>query len=673
LEQVVSIFYGTTHDRATLFPNSLGDMGLNNRRNSVFFRCFCAINDTEVKLTFSKKLNLDSAEDATNYSVFINGLLTTDVIKDAVLQEDGKSVIVRFTTPLTNGDTYRVTTADNAILSSNYDKFPAYKGAVTIFNDTEAPKLVSSSFNGTNVELTFSELIDYAKASVKVNGVQLALAAPAVDEAGNYVYTVTGASTSVGSYNVVVNGAADSNGNTAGTLTGNYSIVADTTSPAVTSITAVGERSFKVTFNKAISGFTNVANHLVVKKGSSIVDNSRITPVVATDNKSVTFTVAADAAGETVPLYGTGETAVGLSVSFDSYKDANNLLGSPYTGSVTLQKDTVAPAIVSTNLVKVNATKTVVSVPFSKTVSAVVAQGANVVVKKDGIVQSSASVTPSMASDGNTLQLTFGSALTAGSKYTIELPKGIVVDGSNNENAAVSFDVNVAAATTLFQPASITPSSSNELVVDYGKPMTDSAKSLGNYTLDGAALPAGTTIDWIDNTNKVSIKLPSTYVVSANADYNLTISKNVTATDGTYVATATDGTYSDLVALIDNVAPQLSKVEFVKDATDASKFNQLKLTFSEKLTAIGDTPDTQGDFNIVINGSTVAVKAVTDGSETAGNVITLTVGDGIELFTVSQGAKVTLAAPVAGTTNATADVMDTSNNVAVTGVTVAAQ
>ncbi len=65
------------------------------------------------------------------------------------------------------------------------------------------------------------------------------------------------------------------------------------------------------------------------------------------------------------------------------------MLGSPYSSSVELKKDTNAPAILSKNLVKINADKTVITIPYTEAVDAVTAKNAEIVIKKDGIIQSS--------------------------------------------------------------------------------------------------------------------------------------------------------------------------------------------------------------------------------------------------------------------------------------------
>ncbi len=83
------------------------------------------------------------------------------------------------------------------------------------------------------------------------------------------------------------------------------------------------------------------------------------------------------------------------------------------------------------------------------------------------------------------------------------------------------------------------------------------------------------TIDFVDNKKNVLIKLPSAFQVVADANYKLEISQNVKTTSGAVMAAhgTNGGTFTQLVGLNDNVAPELSKVEVVKDT---NKYNKVQ-------------------------------------------------------------------------------------------------
>lgn len=634
-----------------------------------------AINATEVLVTTNRTLSKDSAENVANYEVFLNGANTSDTIKSAKLQEDGKSVLVRFTTPAVVNQSIKVTTKAS-LLTSNYEKLAAFTSDVKLFSDSTAPTLKSVEYNGTNVVATFSEPVTSA-GNIRVDGATVTLGSAVEDVAGNYQYVLTSAPTTAGTHDVVISQIKDSNNNETGTQKGSYTIVENAAAPAVSKVEALTSNSFKVTFDKAIAGTTaaNAVSNLVVKKGSNTLLASRVNGVLATDKKSITYTVSTSTTDE-VKLYGDNETTANLTVSFDGYKDANGLLGAAYSGNVTLSKDAKAPALLSKNLVSVDSTNKVVTLTFDEAVDAVTAKAAAIVIKKDGIVQSSMAK-PTVAdvsadTTERTVTLTFAAALADGD-YELVLPKGLVQDKELNDSVSDSISFKISSAVSYFVPSVAAPSASgtsNVITVTSTNDLTDSAKDLANYTLDDAALPAGTTIDFVDDKKKVEITLPDSFKVTSNASYKLGISSKVKDSTGASVAAnaTTGGAFTQQVALVDNVAPTLVSAKLVADATDATKFNKITLTLSEALQAVGSV-DSLKDFVVTVNGSEVPVNSVA--LNTDNKKVDLVIGDGTTLYAITQPTVVKVA-PVSETGNTTVDIKDVQGNALTTGTSVTA-
>lgn len=72
-----------------------------------------------------------------------------------------------------------------------------------------------------------------------------------------------------------------------------------------------------------------------------------------------------------------------------------------------------------------------------------------------------------------------------------------------------------------------------------------------------------------------------------------------------------------VITLQDNVAPELKSALFlISDETvkPGTETDYIEVTFNEKLATIADDATSLNDFKVVVNGSTVGVAAVTDGT-----------------------------------------------------------
>lgn len=615
-----------------------------------------AINAKEVKVTFNQTLLEDSAEVPGSYQVVVNN---GDAVApaDAVLQSDKKTVILELEDELVNGDNIKVNVLKDSLMTTKYEDVLEYKGTNIVFNDTTAPKLVEASYNGAAVEFVFDEPLDIANSNLKINGATVELA----DESapGEYVYTAT-TTLNAGKHSYVITGAADLLGNTAGTISGEVTVSDDTTAPSVASIEKVDSDTFKITFSEVIETYGTVEVFKGAQKLNVTVEDG--------DNGKEKLVTVASSDPDNNPLYGTNVSSVKLDVSVKGYKDSVLLLGKDYSGSVTLTKDTTGPSMVAKNLNVVDAENQQYTVVFDEVLGDF--DASKITVKKDGIIQRSVISDETAINTDNEkkLDIVFAEGtLEAGKTYVLDFAAGAIEDASENVNKAFSVTFTVSGANgTYVVPSSVTEpeDNTNTILVDFGVEMTDSATKVANYKLDGANLPSGTTIDYIDDKSMVLIKLPSSFVVPVTADYELTISDSVVTKNGEKVAADFEdgGIYKVLVGLVDNKKPVLesAKYQFVDGSTVIA--DAVELTFSENIAEITEEvlEALEDDFTLTQSGQKVTYTV----AETAsGKKLLLTFGSEIN---ISQGLTVTVASADK------LDIKDASDNKLTAGTSVTA-
>lgn len=617
-----------------------------------------AINATEAQITFNKPVLESVAETAANYTFtsVAPAASATLAIEDIQLQADGKTAIVRFTssveaasTAQLEGASYKVTTQN--LLTADYKKVADYTGEYK-FSDKTAPALKGAMINGNNLELAFDEEVNFSTAILRVDGQQVTVtgATLVADEAGKYVYevAVSGNPVAEGSHSVTLVSLKDLAGNEAGTLTSSYVVAKDLIAPTVKAIEAVSSDTFKVKLSENVQSSPTIK----VMKGSIQYTATRVgadsvaseyTYKVDLDTDAST-TGSADGTGAN-PLYGTNDSSVALSVEVSNYKDAVNLVGTTYTGIVTLSKDKTAPALLNQALNTIAAgvgPTTVITVPFTETLVTDANTNSKVkVINPDG-VELAATVTKVAGSKGvdTALQVVANGAPIAGN-YQVVFASGAVKDVDNNLNAAfttsvkydasqqyVSFDTVADANGT----GSVSVLSKNVIAVDFNEEVGTSALNVANYKLDNAALPAGTTAVFTSAAKDVvELRLPSTFKVVADAAYKFEISKDVKTAAGSMIVAdhtaSTKSNYTTTVTLLDNVAPEL-KTAVLKNsgAAATTNANEIELTFSEALAATTASATLNDDFIVKVNG-VVTTATVTDTVSTDNKLVLTLAGD----------------------------------------------
>ena len=560
-----------------------------------------AINAKEFQVKFNTALDATDAKDLSNYT------LVGETFTNAVVSEDGRTVT------LTSATDINVTNAKLTVLpiktKADATVFTKEYNALYTYGDTLNPALVGVvKAEGTTAELSFTEPLQSA-GTVSLNGVELPSTRYSLD--GNKL-TINGLEAEK-TYQVTIVGAKDFAGNTANSFTTSFTVA----KPVVDTLKPVGTVS--VTGTMVTVDFSE---KLQATGGSfaTVAINGQTYTLTATEQKADDETVftfnAASALGS--------NNFINTTVTVSNFKDAAGNAGDTFATNATLAKDTVLPVYTgATSKLLVADNKTVTTdedaiyLTFSEPVTVI---GDLTLKSKDGILFSQGTVVPVNTTSGfdvdgngkvegnelNTIKIT--TDLDASTAYEFTLSANSVKDSSNNalETAtSVKFTSGVYTAPTPTANANVefgvvNTISNTQFTVTYSENVTNTALNTTNYTLDGKNLPAGTTINFIDGTNKVLFTLPTGSVL-ANGNYSLK-AKNVVAVDGD---TLKGGEASTFVPLKENIVPTATSLV----VNSSSVFT---VSFTEAVTTAG-TPVTGA--TVKVNGNTVAatLTVTTDG------------------------------------------------------------
>ncbi|CAM4248880.1 MULTISPECIES: S-layer homology domain-containing protein [Bacillus] len=607
-----------------------------------------AINAQEIKVTFTNPVNEKTAVNEANYIFKQNGSNLTAVDfegeagKKGVLSKDGKSVTFKLVADkaFANSDKYAVHST-TGVLGADLKPVEKYLDTEKTFSDSKAPELLGARVVGNAVELTFNKPVKET-ADVKIDGVKIEGAKVASKTPGVYTLTTSAIADkgifAKGDHEVVVYDAEDTlrvNANKASILTTKYTVSSDTTAPEVKAVKAINNRTFKVTFSEPLSQHPEVT----VKKGNYTFPTAAYDTVGGNgvvqftidpqDATSYIVSIKEDAKDARNPLYASGEKNVDLSVNLKNFKDTVNLLGKPVDMSVSLTEDTATPKVSTDSLNKIEGNNLLVK--FNGKI--VVNNKDQIVVRdKDGVV-----VTSEITTVGDVLNIKLASA-AKDEPYTVEVKAG-AVKFAKDENLAsysVNTNSNIAFNTTVSTSGIVTPVveknadiisiEGDVITVNYGQDMSGNAKDVENYKIDGKALPAGTTAEFVGSKQIVKISLPKNYFAKAQ-DAKFTISTNVLTSSGSKVVAnaQTKAPVEKLINFADNTAPKLASAVYVKATNEAEVSNTIKVTFDENIKEFpADDAQFINDLKVVVNGNNATVKGIKHGGEKEKNVVYLT-------------------------------------------------
>lgn len=539
-------------------------------------------------------------------------------------------------------------------------------------------------------------------------------------EAGKYVYTITltdataiAEAKKVGTHEVVIFDVADTAAaykKVASVLTGSYTVTDQVTAPEVTGVEAVNANRFFLYTNTTVD-LTGAA--LTVNKGTHefAADTTKYngtvdagTSVTVTDaavgtykGKPGVWVVVTDNNGATEenPLYRSGEAAVNLSVVLEKYT-ADGLIGKKSTQSVTLTKNNTKPVVESTN---VGADEKSLVVTFTNDLvdltggALTLAEGTDFVVRdKDGIIIEGFAAVVSGKNVTLTKTVSGAQVELKDAPYTVEFKEGKFKNKedrtsvtsylantlkndvitakvgkeaeSNFKYTEFAFDTNPSTGNAAVDTVN------NTITFKYNQKMSDSARNVANYTLDGKALPAGTTADFVGDRQTVRVVFPAG-TFKTSTQYKFGVTTNVTTEAGSIIVGSlqTKAPAELVFGVTDNVKPELASAVYyvgTETVTNQTKTNKIEVTFNEavEIAAANTAKKAANDFVVVINGSkyaVTAVDAVTTG-DNANRKLVLTLEDSIN---VSQAATISVV-PEADQAVASGETAATVKEIAVT-------
>src|SRR5699024_2492154 len=135
----------------------------------------------------------------------------------------------------------------------------------------------------------------------------------------------------------------------------------------------------------------------------------------------------------------------------------------------------------------------------------------------------------------------------------------------------------------------VTTSGNNDNVItlNYGEDMSDSARDVNNYKLDEKEMPAGTTVDFVGDKDKVEISLPKG-TIDSTTKYKLSVSTDVTNAKGSHMVDSlqTKQAANTVIQLTDSVAPELASAKYIVDTDSVeadTESSTIEVTFNEAI------------------------------------------------------------------------------------------
>ncbi|WP_423408401.1 S-layer homology domain-containing protein [Heyndrickxia sp. MSNUG] len=581
--------YGVTTGKSdTMFGTSMnitrGDLAIFLKRAAEVVKTpavvsATAVNGKELVVKFNQAI--DKSDLAGKVS--LTGV-TFDETK-TVVSEDAKTV----TLTVKDAGVIDVTNAtlqiDQIKTKANADVKTAKYVTLFSYKDSSAPAVASVEAKGTTAVVTFNEALTTV-GTVSLDGKEISAGTDYDVSADGKTLTVKNL-VAEKSYKLDVVGAKDAANNMSGQITVNFTVakpVVDNSKPTV---------STTVSGNKLTLSFSEAVNEGSVKIGDVTVNADY---VVASEDKK-TYTVDVQEA----KLFN-GTTFFTKTVEVKDFADTSTNKMDLVTFTATFTADTTAPKFVSA-AIKTLGTDTattrvndVILVTFDDAVKAGAA-GNLTITSIDGIYQSNKKV--ALTEGAN---LAFGYDLDkngkveggeknvvaiaydadAKSSYTFELDGKVVADTYGNQVAdTVNFSAVAPEFTTgpstdkkdVTVSVSQTVTNNVDIALTFNKLMSDSAVNASNYKLGGKALPAGTTLKFVNDRMNVVITLPQGSV-TANGKYALEAT-NLTDTNGN---TLLNGKATATLDLKENIVPTATKVTLADSKTILVDFSEVVST-----------------------------------------------------------------------------------------------
>ncbi|MBD8048315.1 cell wall-binding repeat-containing protein [Clostridium faecium] len=461
-----------------------------------------ATNLKEVVVTFGMKVDADSAEDKTNYSINKNA-----TIEKVELAEDGRTAVITVDGNLKNQDKYKLTVdtvlaGDKEITAKDYEFTPI---------DNTLPEVKEVVNLGTKaVKVVFTEPIKNINSNnVKLDGKSFY---GSINNEGREVILTPHESKAleVGDHKLEVEGAEDYATLKSLTSEHKFTVVEDKTAPTVVKTDATLER-VKVTFSEDVDPETVSESSLYYKKDDKKVKASRYKKV---DGKTYTFYF--DGEEKRLPGYE-------MTMYVEDVKD--------YSGNVIKEKEIkVKPEVDQTRPVvrnvSVSSNGKVITVKFSKNIDKESLKPSQFVIKDENDkIRGISDV--KIGAEENIVEVTLYEALPAG-KNTIKISG--VKDATYLKNVMLDYEKVINTKDTE-EPdvAGISTSDKNKtIIITFDKKMDPTTlDKISNYAIGYDAnateesstdedalkvgkqgLPSDTEITVVDGGKSVRLVLP---------------------------------------------------------------------------------------------------------------------------------------------------------------------
>lgn len=557
-----------------------------------------AINGVQVEVKFSKNVDVATAEDSANYDISnITGSAVGANPASAEVQADGKTVLLTLNAAATTKTTFTLAVSGVSLEGSSVNEFPLFTQVVVV--DDKTNPLVDSVVSKTNSNVATAATVYFTEpvigGSIKINGTTVAYT-PSAD---GLSASIAGLSLDANAtHTVQVINLTDAAGNINDNATKTFTVTKDVAAPTFT-VSTQSDEKIVLTFDKAVDASTVSAGSIVLKdEALDTVGGYSVAVPAGYSNKRVEITLPAG-------TYNTKTTRNFTILASDSVKDTlgNKLVATQRTVSTT--KDVVAPVLNNVEYIK-DSSGEVQFVVFNfnekveeTTVYGVTAKntvnGANV-----DLFGTVTAGTVEVLSNGTSIRVAAaGAAVVTSGKLEIATPAGFVTDTALTGNPSVAtktvvdFGAGNASALKVLTAAT---TARNTFVVTYDGAVTyATATNPANYTINGLALPANTTIVYdATNFDDVTITLPAGFIAADDTGAVLRV-QNVETASGVKVSANTK-----VVTVDDNVGPLFNAA---KTAVNAN--GTLSLGFSEAVA--GYSSLALGDLVFNVNGANVTV------------------------------------------------------------------
>jgi S-layer homology domain len=551
-----------------------------------------AINGTQVVVKFNHKVDGDNLGTYT----FSDGKNAT-----AKLLADEKSVLLTLDAAYDNTKAHTVAvTVENAVVAGTENTFPIFTSVVA-FEDKVAAgvaevKSVTKGATADKATITFTEPVK--EGLIKLNGTSYQISAYLGGKESVSSVELTSLSLdSSKTHSLEVVNLKDAAGNVVALTTKQFNVTKDAVAPVVSSVEAHGDYKVLVTFDKKINATTVAAGD--VKVADELLNDIPVASFLPLngDTTGTKFVVTLDKSNAKVSGLFANKTSRALTLVFAD-KSVDDALGNQLaavTKSVTLAKDATAPSVTGITYKK-NADKEVetITVTFDENITDITNVPAFLskftVVNANGVQKNNILTGATVTVSGKTAVINITDVALYG-KHSFQIAAGASQDlalSANNSAAytgIVDFGPAPSSSGTFELPANaIDDSTENVIKITFAKAVkggavVGSATDVNNYSVNGKALPTGTTITLDANQLVATITLAEGFTAN-DTDAIFTIN-NVQQLTGEVIKPVTT-----TISVVDNVAPVLESARVIDADT-------IELTYSEALAVVsgGDVLD----------------------------------------------------------------------------------